>query len=276
MQYKGAGSCRARDKRRRLNCPSFWSTIILSPPDTNIEMNADVQDYDVVAVLSRSPWFTGLPAAAHERLAKSARIRAYRKNSYLYTIGETSSDIYCILSGRVRMLLSSELGQEYAVRDLEPESWLGEQFLVTDMPTVLDMKIIENATILVIPRAVVLAVGEEYPVMYKNIFVHHIPRSRGMVLLLLGMAFYPLRSRLAGRFLALAEEHGLQGEDGVYLDVHLSQNDFAQLSLGSRQRINKILSEWREGGILEVEHNRYLIRDLAALQAELELKDHNS
>jgi CRP-like cAMP-binding protein len=89
------------------------------------------------------------------------------------------------------------------------------------------------------------------------------------------MAFYPLRSRLAGWFLELIQKHGQESDDGVYLDVHLSQNDFAQLSLGSRQRINKILSEWREQGIIELESNRYLIRDMAALQAEMVLKDHD-
>jgi signal-transduction protein with cAMP-binding, CBS, and nucleotidyltransferase domain len=69
-------------------------------------MSADVQDFDIVAIISRSPWFEGLPADSHQRLAEAARIRSYRKNSYLYTIGETSKDVYCILSGRIRLLFS--------------------------------------------------------------------------------------------------------------------------------------------------------------------------
>jgi CRP-like cAMP-binding protein len=240
-------------------------------------MNADVRDFDIVAIISRSPWFEGLPHEAHTRLADAARIRSYRKNSYLYTVGETSSDVYCILAGRVRrMLLSSAIGQEYAINDLEPEEWLGEQFLAAELPTMLDARIVENTTVLAIPRASVLAVADQYPTTYKNILIHNNVRARGMTLLLLGMAFYPLRSRLAGWFLALIEEHGEEADEGIYLDVHLSQNDFAQFSLGSRQRINKILGEWRAQGIIELESNRYLIRDTAALHAETELKDHDS
>ena len=56
----------------------------------------------------------------------------------------------------------------------------------------------------------------------------------------------------------------------------LSQNDLAQLSLGSRQRINKILSEWRERGIVELEGSRYLIRDMSALVQETELHDRDT
>ena len=234
-----------------------------------------VREHDIVGVISRSPWFDGLPDTAHTRLAETARIRSYRKNSYLYTTGETSSDVYCILSGRVRLLISSAIGQEYALRDLEPEAWLGEQFLAAEQPTILDARIAADTTVLVIPRAAALAVGEQHPEMYRNIFIQHIHRTRGLSVLLHGMAFYPLRSRLAGRLLALVEEHGLEQPDGVHLDVHLSQNDFAQLSLGSRQRINKILSEWRERGIIDIDHSRYLIRDIAALRNELELQDND-
>ena len=50
-------------------------------------------------------------------------------------------------------------------------------------------------------------------------------------------------------------------------------HDLAQLSLGSRQRINKILSEWREQGIIELEGHRYIVRDKDALVAETRLKD---
>jgi CRP-like cAMP-binding protein len=209
----------------------------------------------------------------HTTLTESAHVRTYRKNSYLYTIGEASNDVYCIASGRVRLLLSSAIGQEYAIRDLEPEAWLGEQFLASDLPTAIDARIVEPTSVITIPRGVVLAIGEQHPQMYKNIFVHHMTRSRGIYLLLVGMAFYPLRSRLAGRFLALVEEHGQKGDDGVTIDMQLSQSDFAQLSLGSRQRINKILSEWREDGIIELQSNQYLIRDIEALRGEMELKD---
>ena len=236
-------------------------------------MASEKPHHDSVGIISRSPWFEGLPERAHLLLAEAARIHHYRKSAYLYTTGEASKDVYCILSGRVRLLLSSTIGQEFAIRDLEPEAWLGEQFMAHDFPTAIDARVLESATVFVIPRAVVLAIGDEHPMMYKNIFKHHMRRSRGVWRLLTGMAFYPLRSRLAGRLLALIEERGQQGAEGVLVDINMSQTDFAQLSLGSRQRINKILSEWRESGIIEVQANHYVIRDLDALRAELELKD---
>lgn len=236
-------------------------------------MPAEQQDHDVVAVIARSPWFAGLPDAAHQQLADAGRIRACKKGSHLFSAGEISTSVYCVLTGRVRLLITSALGQEFAITDLHPEAWLGEQFIATDFRTALNALVSEDAEILAVPCNVLVEVGESHPKLYQNLFVETMHRSRGIYRLVSGMAFYPLKSRLAGWLLQLVNEHGQESDAGVTLDVNLSQNDLAQLSLGSRQRVNKILSEWREQGIIELQSNRYLIRDKDALIAETKLKD---
>lgn len=62
---------------------------------------------------------------------------------------------------------------------------------------------------------------------------------------------------------------GVEQELGICLDIKLSQNDFARLCLGSRQRVNKIFREWTAIGILGMHRDRYLILDTAALQREI-------
>ncbi len=236
-------------------------------------MTKAMQGDDIVRVIAQSPWFEDLPGDAHRHLAEFARVRSYQKRSCLYTTGEMGSDVYCILEGRIRLLLTSALGQEYAVRDLEPDAWLGEQFLVGDHPTALNARAVKDTVVLAIPRSIVLEIGNGHPSIYRKLFETTLGRSRGLFILLQGMAFYPLRSRLAGWLINLVEQHGKKAEGGTCVDIRLSQKDLAQLSLGSRQRVNKILGEWRQAGVIEIRANRYLVRDMAALQREMELKD---
>jgi CRP-like cAMP-binding protein len=236
-------------------------------------MNALAREYDVAEIIAKSPWFQGVSEKALGRLTEAARIRSYRKKSYLYTSGEKASEVYCLLSGRVRLLLTSAIGQEYAVTDYDAGTWLGGEFLSGDNPARLDVQINETITVLTLPRTVVLEIANLEPQIFKNLFSDYMVRLSGLMFLLQGMAFYPLRARLAGWLIELLEKHGQEEQAGVYLDAHLSQNDLAQLSLGSRQRINKILSEWRERGIIELEGSRYLVRDMSALIAETELRD---
>jgi CRP/FNR family cyclic AMP-dependent transcriptional regulator len=236
-------------------------------------MKVNARDYDIAGIISESPWFQGLPDDALARLAEAARVRSFRKNSYLYTSGETGSEIYCILSGRVRLLLTSAIGQEYAITDSEAGSWLGGEFLSGDNPARLDVQINETAAVLTLPRTLVLEIADQHPQVFKQLFSDYMVRLSGVMTLLQGMAFYPLRARLAGWLIELLEQHGQKEEAGIYLDTRLSQNDLAQLSLGSRQRINKILGEWRERGIIELEGGQYLVRDMSALVNERELHD---
>jgi CRP/FNR family cyclic AMP-dependent transcriptional regulator len=128
----------------------------------------------------------------------------------------------------------------------------------------------EKAQILSIPRNVVLEVGKQFPVLYRNLFKNSIRNERQLYALMGGMLFYPLRVRLAGRLLILLEEHGEVTSDGVMLETRLSQNDFAQLAMGSRQRVNKIFREWVERGILSMVGENYLVTDMERLRAELD------
>jgi hypothetical protein len=73
--------------------------------------------------------------------------------------------------------------------------------------------------------------------------------------------------------LVLIEEHGIETDNGVLIDIKLSQNDFARLSLGSRQRINKIFREWNEMQIVVQQSDQYCVRDIDALTNETTLQD---
>jgi hypothetical protein len=43
--------------------------------------------------------------------------------------------------------------------------------------------------------------------------------------------------------------------------------------MGSRPRVNKIFGQWRDKNIVVMEQGKYLIKNLAALEDELELID---
>jgi len=228
---------------------------------------AEEEFYSIIAA---SPWFEGLPAAAIDKLAAAAILKGYPVNSFLYSQGKPTTEIYCLVSGRSRISISSAHGHEFALVDRDPGTWLGEPGLVDDKARVLDARIIEPSQVLVIPREVVLEVGEEYPLLYRNLFRYHQGILRDFHELMGGILFYPLRARVAGRLLTLASEHGREIDGGVLLDVKVSQSDFARLALGSRQRVNKIFRDWSSRGLVEMRDDHLFITDLSGLEGETE------
>ena len=228
---------------------------------------------DIAGIIERSPWFTEIPTTGLAELTAAAQIKEHPVGACLYSVGEPTTAIYCVLEGRVRVSISSALGHEFTIVDLDSGAWLGEPCLIDDEPRLCTAQIKEKAQILSIPRNVVLEVGKQFPVLYRNLFKNSIRNERQLYELMGGMLFYPLRVRLAGRLLILLEEHGEVTSDGVMLETRLSQNDFAQLAMGSRQRVNKIFREWREKNILVMQNGNCLIKDIDVFRTLLDLNE---
>lgn len=228
---------------------------------------------EVSTAISQSPWFQDVPEEGLQKLAKASKVEKYAKNSFLFCAGDLTRSIYCLLEGRIRVSIVSSIGQEFAINDVEVHGWMGEAGLFSEKGRVLELQFKEAGRALNIPRNVVLALADEYPVIYKNILKDHMDISRASFELLGGMLFYPLKARLAGRILALLEDYGKPCEEGTRLDISLSQKDFARFILGSRQRINKIFREWDDKGMVLMKDGRYIIPDIARLEEEVELQD---
>jgi CRP-like cAMP-binding protein len=219
--------------------------------------------------ITQSPWFQGLPFEAIQELIESAKTVPHEENTYLYRLGDQGHNIYCVLSGAVRIKISSVLGQEFAITDFNVGGWLGEM-AITEKPTkMFEAQVLTYSVLLEIPARKIRALAERYPVIYKNLFYEQSERTIGMSELLGGMLFYPLRARLAGRLLWIMRENGIEQDDGTLLDKKISQQELASLTMGSRQRVNKIFREWQEQDIVLMEGQKYFIKDKEALYREI-------
>jgi len=228
------------------------------------------QQFDIEAILTRSPWFKSLPGTAISILADAARVELVKAPNYLFEVGQPTDCVFCVLSGWVRASVVSSFGDEFALNDLKREAWVGEAGLYNDKPRLIDMQVKQDAWVLRLPRAAVLRVGEKHSIMYRDISEHQAETARGVYELFTGMVLYSLKARLAGRLLALSESLGQPHELGVCIPKKMSQTDMARLCLGSRQRVNKILREWASRDLVINDGEFYVIRDFDRLADEVD------
>lgn len=219
--------------------------------------------------IASSTWFEGAPADVLDQLAEAAVYRRFPANKFLWSLGEGNTEVFGVVSGRVRISVASAMGQEFAIVDREEGAWLGEPCLVNDLGRATDARVMTDAGILALPRQAVLNAADTWPLLYRNLFLNGVTNHRGLYEVLAGVLFLPLRARVAGRVLLLIEEHGEQVEEGVLIDIKLSQNDFARLAMGSRQRVNRIFRDWDKNGLVETRGEHLLIKDVEALEKEL-------
>ncbi len=219
--------------------------------------------------IAQANWFSGAPDEVLDTLTAAATVKHFAANSFIWTTGQTNNEVFGLVSGRLRISMASAMGQEFALIDWEPGAWLGEQILGIDTTNMLEVRVLAPSDLVVIPGQVLRDVGENWPTLYRNLFRANWVNVRGLYEILDALLFYPLKARVAGRVLVLIEEHGHKVDEGILLDIKLSQNDFARLAMGSRQRVNGIFRDWDRQGLVETRGEYLLIKDIEGLQREM-------
>jgi CRP/FNR family transcriptional regulator len=75
--------------------------------------------------------------------------------------------------------------------------------------------------------------------------------------------------RIARKLLELSKRYGVLQEDGVMIDLDLSQEAIASLAGTTRESANRALSQMRSEGILDVERVRIRVLRPDALESYL-------
>jgi CRP/FNR family transcriptional regulator/CRP/FNR family cyclic AMP-dependent transcriptional regulator len=73
--------------------------------------------------------------------------------------------------------------------------------------------------------------------------------------------FLDLPGRLARTLLHLAEQHGRVTENGILIDLSLTQTDLAEMTGATRVSVNKALGRFRRAGWVKSQGRRLTILD---------------
>jgi len=65
---------------------------------------------------------------------------------------------------------------------------------------------------------------------------------------------------------SLSQAYGRPHEQGLRLDLNLSQEEWGDLVGTTRESINKLLRAWTEEGLITVDHGYIIIRDRRELE----------
>lgn len=228
---------------------------------------------DIEQHINACDWFKDLPETAINTLVKSARIKHFKDKTYLYRLGSSGEFVFGIISGVVRVKISSIQGQEFSITEFSADDWIGEFALTGQTERLVDAQALKDSSLIEIPKCVVKTLADQYPIIYKHLFLQQAERTSKMCELLAGMLFYPLKSRLAGRLRWLAQNYGELCDEGIQISKKFNQQELAELTMGSRQRVNKILNAWQTDNVIEIKGQRYLIKDMDQLKQEMRLKD---
>jgi CRP-like cAMP-binding protein len=219
-----------------------------------------------VEALGRCRLFAGLDPEALEAIARSLRIRRFRRGEVLFHEGDPGDALFIVASGAVKVVVPSEEGEEAILATLKRGDFLGELALLDGAPRSASAIALEATDVLTLPRDQFRALANAEPAIRDALLEAMARELRRLTRHVAELHFLDLTGRLAARLARLAEEHGELLPDGsVRLDAPLTQSDLAAMIGATRQSVNKLLGEFEEEGLLRLERDSIVVADVQAL-----------
>jgi CRP/FNR family cyclic AMP-dependent transcriptional regulator len=214
---------------------------------------------DAGAVLGGVPLFAGVPPRELADLATRMRRRTFRRGEVIMHRGDPAGALHVIRSGRIKITLPADTGEETVLALLGADACFGEIAALDGLPRSATITAVEPTETLALPRDDLLAFAREHPDFAVALITTLAARLRRADEWLEDAYFQDLDTRLARRLLDLAEEHGKQTADGIEVSVPLTQSDIAGMLGATRVSVNRLLGAYQDARLLRLNRGSFTI-----------------
>ena len=83
------------------------------------------------------------------------------------------------------------------------------------------------------------------------------------------LIFLDVYGRVAKKLLELADAHGVKVDDGVCIDVRLTQQELASMVGASRESVNKVLGYFTDKNFISTDKHRITLHRMADLKRRI-------
>ncbi len=223
----------------------------------------------IVHVLRSIPLFQVLGDEAILSTVQAGLTRRYATGQIICYQGDPGDRLYVVIDGLAKVVFTSERGDEMVLNTQGTGEISGELALLDGAPRSASIIAVEPTSVFMLPRARLLDLMRRHPALTDEFLRMLGQRVRRLTEQAGDLAFLDLAGRLAKLLLQLAEKHG-QSAEGV-LDRRLSQSDLAGMIGASRPAVNRALQSLAARGLIAVQGQSIVLRDVAGLRKRAEL-----
>lgn len=217
--------------------------------------------------MASSPLFHGIEEDELTRIAQTMNRRRFRRDEVIFHEGDPGDSLHIVVDGRVKITRESAGGEEAIVAILSPGDSFGEIVLLDGAPRSASATAMEATETMTMPRSMFVELVEGGSPFRAQLLTGLAQRVRRLTNQLAEVHFLDLAGRLALQLTRLAEESAPGQPTDVGLPANLTQSDLAAMVGGTRQRVNQIIGDFVDEGLITMDGGGMTIRDLDRLRA---------
>jgi CRP/FNR family transcriptional regulator, cyclic AMP receptor protein len=216
--------------------------------------------------LGRCRLFAGMDRESLQAITRTMRSRRFRRGEVLFHEDDPGDALFVVASGRVKVVVPSEDGDEAILATLRRGDFLGELALLDGAPRSASAIALESTEVLALPRDQFRLLVADQPAIRDALLASLAGELRRLTTHVAELHFLDLTGRLAAGLARLAQDHGERLPNGaIKLDGPLTQGEMAAMIGATRQSVNKLLGEFEADGLLRVDGNSIVVPDLDRL-----------
>lgn len=221
---------------------------------------------DAMEALKQVPFFAVLGTEEVASLAERLIPRRFGDGQVIFHLGDPGGLLYIISKGKVKISHSTPEGHEALLAILGVGDFFGELALLDDSPRSATAESIGNTETLTLHRDEFLRFMNNHPGFATHVLQTLARRIRNLNDQISDIFFLDLNGRLARVLLNLADKHGRPVEDGVRIEISLTQSDLADMTGATRVSVNKTLGRFRRAKWVRTDGRRFILTNPDALR----------
>jgi CRP-like cAMP-binding protein len=222
-----------------------------------------INPVEIPGLLHQMPFFSELSGEDIERVARFTRERHLEKGEVLFQRGDQAYGFYFVVSGQIKLAVSSAQGNEKVVEIVGPMQSFGEAVMLMTRPYPVFAEALTPTQLLHIGQNVVSDLIDQDSTFARKLLAGMAIRLHSMVQ---DVETYSLRSstqRVIGYLLQQAESERADGT--CHIELPTSKQVIASRLNLTPETLSRIFHDLAEAGLITVQGKRITLHDPARL-----------
>jgi len=213
--------------------------------------------------------FDGLTSEELSELTSVIRRRSFRSGEVIFHRDDPGQVMYVIKEGKVKICLISPDGQEISLVVFGKGDYFGEFALLDGLPRSADAIALERVECYTLQRSDFHKAIMKNPKIAIRVMEVLCERLRKTDQQVEDLIFLDVYGRVAKKLLELSDTHGKKVDDGIRIDVRLTQQDLASMVGASRESVNKVLGYFTDKHYISTDKHRITLHRISDLERRI-------
>jgi CRP/FNR family cyclic AMP-dependent transcriptional regulator len=193
-------------------------------------------------------------------------VKTYSKGTCLFLQNQILTDVYFILSGRVRGYLLSPSGEERHLFVVGTNSIIGECNVWSLGTYVYCAAASTDVEIIRVPKLLFQEIVSSTPGLLELALQSMSQKQNALIIQTQLMSFSSIEERVVFVLRQLAETFGVRSGKEILISIPFTHQELSQVVGASRVSVSNVMLSLQEKGVISKFNKQYLIHSIASLQ----------